>query len=523
MAKWLVFSLVKWVVFITLAFLALFLMFKESADPTAENPWMFALAVLFVVSTLCGQFVVSLKLNLPPLLGMIIAGVAMRNLPYIGDRIGAVAEMQREASSTIFDLALALILAKSGLSLNVSDVLKQKWVITRLAVLPFLAEGFTIAGLAMLILEFPLQWALALGWLWAAVAPAVVIPPMLALTADGYGTNTGIVPASIASSVVDDVLAVVLYGVFKRQIHPCVNAVAMMCAADPWPAGLYLIPFELIVGGLAGAVIAVIVVTASSAFEGESPSLDSVRLVMLIAACNVTLFGIKELGYPGCASVATLIVAMGAGKGWGPAGKKRVSMPLSKIWSWAAEPILFGLVGVQVKFGADLTLSLVGIGIGMLALGLIARFLVAFLCMNGRGLNWKEKLFTALSQIPKATVQAALCAQLLMNVAEGEEERKWGAQVLVLCVIIILGTAPVGATLMIVAGPRMLTKDVKVEMTAEKLVRAPSLKENSNQETGPPTSFGDQTDTELGAAVEHIFGQATLAMLEEQYDASSFP
>merc|ERR1712070_1314546 len=137
----------------------------------------------------------------------------------------------------------------------------------------------------------------------------------------------------------------------------------------------------------------------------------------------------------------------------------------TQIWNTVAQPLLFGLVGAQVDFG-DLDLNVVGIGLGMLACSLAARFLMASASMSGRGLNWKEKLFTALSQLPKATVQAALCAVALDKARDQplsdptrNPEIKHGKDVLHLAVLIILCTAPVGATIIHATGPRLLQKD----------------------------------------------------------------
>lgn len=505
-------SLAKWMVLLSVAFLAQFLIFGDRADPTGKDPWMFALLFLFVVSSVCGRIVATLgkRLRLPPLLGNLLAGLLLRNLPWF-DMYGGAAVTNKHSSSIIFDVSLSLILCKAGMSMNFAEVLKLKWVVMRLAALPFIAEASTVAGLSCWILNFPVHWGFMLGSLWAGVAPAIVIPPMLSFTAEGYGVGTGIVPASIASSVGDDALAIVTFGVFKRFLQ------FYQGTYDPWPAGYAKVPFELVAGGLVGALFAVVlVVSTRPTSDGETPSLDTTRLVMLIGGSLVSNFGIKALGYPGCAAVATLALALLSGAGWGTAAAKRVAGPLGQVWNFAIEPLLFGLMGCQVKF-QDLTLMLVAQGTGMLACGLIARFLAGYLCMAGRGLTWKEKLFTALSQWPKATMQAALGTAAL-DAATGPREEEMGRQILQLCVLIILLTAPVGATLIAFTGPRMLRKEPDMSLGASwKNTNTEKLSVDTNTDL---YDFENQDDVPASSKLRH---EANLKSLTEQYDAASFP
>ena len=57
-------------------------------------------------------------------------------------------------------------------------------------------------------LQFPWMWGFMLGFVLAAVSPAVVVPCLLSLQEKGYGVDKGIPTLVIAAASVDDVLAI---------------------------------------------------------------------------------------------------------------------------------------------------------------------------------------------------------------------------------------------------------------------------------------------------------------------------
>ena len=87
-------------------------------------------------------------------------------------------------------------------------------MVIRLAFTPCLVETI-IVGISSRILfkygldyEFPWLWGFLLGFVLAAVSPAVVVPSLLELQDKGYGVAKGIPTLVIAAASVDDVLAI---------------------------------------------------------------------------------------------------------------------------------------------------------------------------------------------------------------------------------------------------------------------------------------------------------------------------
>ena len=74
------------------------------------------------------------------------------------------------------------------------------------------SRPLNILGLLMryktYFLGFPWMWGFMLGFVLAAVSPAVVVPSLLGLQERGYGVDKGIPTLVIAAASVDDVLAI---------------------------------------------------------------------------------------------------------------------------------------------------------------------------------------------------------------------------------------------------------------------------------------------------------------------------
>lgn len=66
-------------------------------------------------------------------------GLLLRNLPYVGLRVGA--RVDPRMSSVVRSCALALILCRAGLAFDVAALRRLIGVVARLAVLPCLAEA----------------------------------------------------------------------------------------------------------------------------------------------------------------------------------------------------------------------------------------------------------------------------------------------------------------------------------------------------------------------------------------------
>jgi len=80
-----------------------------------------------------------------------------------------------------------------------------------------------------------------------------------------------------------------------------------------------------------------------------------------------------------------------------------VSLYVGHMWT-VFQPLLFGLIGAEVSLSL-IQAETVGLGLAVLAIGLVLRITVSFFVVMGLGLTARERLFVALAWLPKATVQ----------------------------------------------------------------------------------------------------------------------
>ena len=117
----------------------------------------FAIYTLLIFTSLAG-FILHL-FSVPPLFGMLIVGFILRNVP----KIDVAKDINPQWSSTLRSVALAVILLRSGLGLDIQALKKLKFTVSRLAFLPCITEAVTIAISAYLILGMPWLWGFQLG------------------------------------------------------------------------------------------------------------------------------------------------------------------------------------------------------------------------------------------------------------------------------------------------------------------------------------------------------------------------
>lgn len=123
------------------------------------------------------------------------------------------------------------------------------------------------------------------------------------------------------------------------------------------------------------------------------------------------------------------------------------------------EPLLFGVTGTQIKLN-ELDGDTVYLTVGILLAGIVLRMIVTFFVGIGSKLNVKEKIFIAFACAAKATVQAALGPAVADKVdpLAHPEQKRFAEIVLMVCVLSILITAPTGAFIIMLSGPKLLTK-----------------------------------------------------------------
>ena len=446
---------------------------------------LYSLTFLLIVSHCFGW--IASKVKMPPLLGMLISGFCLKNIPGINQ----VFLLDPLWSSRLRTLALVVILLRAGIGLDPAALKRLSFTVVRLAFAPCLVETLVIVLVTHFFLDLPVVWGFVLGFVLAAVSPAVVVPSMIWCQEERLGLVKGIPTLVIAAASIDDVLAITGF------------SVALGIAFDSGANLAFTIirgPLEVIIGVGYGFVVGVVAwfVPHQDGSDLFSSSFAASRFLLLFLLGVFAAFVFENLEFPGAGALGALTAAFVANlnwrrNGWTDDDKNPVNLILSFIWQKLAQPLLFGLIGAEIRV-AELEANTVGIGIACLAISLAFRMVASVVAVLGSGLNNKEMLFIPLAWLPKATVQAAIGAtaydlakeklganadcgrpvvESLMNSTASLNATsspalggasleclnlERGLQVLTLAVLAILITAPIGAVLIALSAPKLLER-----------------------------------------------------------------
>lgn len=394
-----------------------------------------SLALIFLVglsaAAICGY------LHLPRIIGMLFTGIILG--PHV---LGLLDDKILSISSELRQIALIIILLKAGLSLNLADLKK----VGRPAVMmAFVPASFEICGYllcAPMILGITRIESAVMGAVLAAVSPAVVVPRMVQLMENGYGTEKSIPQMILAGASCDDIFVIVLFSTF-----------AGMAQGGTADFTQFLnIPVSIVLGILLGAAVGYLLsLFFETAYAKEHYVRNSMKVIVVLGL-SFLLMAVETWAKP-YVSVSGLLAVVSMACVLKMKCPKSVSGRLSekfgKLWI-AAEVVLFVMVGAAVDIRYTATAG--GAAVVMILLALIFRAAGVCVCMAGTVLNKKERLFTVIAYLPKATVQAAIgsvpmamglsCGQIVLSVA----------------VLAILITAPLGAIGMDVTYRRLLKR-----------------------------------------------------------------
>ena len=358
------------------------------------------------------------KMKLPSLLGMIIVGILIS--PYCFDLID---ESILQIFSDIRQIALVIILTRAGLSLNIDDLKKVGRPAILMCFVPACIEMVAVLVLAPLLFKTTLLESAIIGSVMAAVSPAVVVPRMIRLIEEGFGTKESVPQLILAGASVDDVFVIVVF----------TSLMALATTGDTSIVNFIQIPTSILLGVLLGAILGVLLVLFFKRFEVK----DIVKVLIILSISFILLEIQNQL--EDVVAISGLLAIMSMGiiiKRKNNDLATRLSMIYNKLWL-GSEIFLFVLVGVAVnlKYALNAGLSV----IILVILALIFRMLGVFISLLGANLNHKEKLFCMMAYTPKATVQAAIgTIPMMMGLECGE-------LVLTIAVISILVSAPFGA------------------------------------------------------------------------------
>ncbi len=373
--------------------------------------------------------------RLPGLVGLLLLGVVAK--PFLSPDF-------LTASQDLRLIALIVILLRAGFELSREALARAGWRTLALACVPGILEGTTIALLGPHFLPLTAMEAALLGFILAAVSPAVVVPLMIRFIEEKRGAAKAIPTMVLAAASLDDVFAITVFTILL---------------------GLYSGHAVSIGGALAGIPISILLGVGAGLLAGwfllrlfERFNPRATKRTLIVLGVSILLVRIQHL-LEGTVPFAALLAVMALGF---LILEKRelmaheLSSKLGKIWVLASI-LLFTLVGAQVDVSVAKDAG--AAGLALIACGLTARSLGVLLCLQGSSLTHGERFFAVVSYWPKATVQAAIGAVPLGLMMELGRDPAPGNIILAVAVLSILFTAPLGAAMTAWAGRRFLAVD----------------------------------------------------------------
>jgi len=376
----------------------------------------FSVAIIILLGIMASKLFQRIKL--PGLLGMLIMGMLIG--PY---GLNIIDKTILNMSGDLMAIALIIILLRAGFGIHMENLRKVGMSAMKMSFIPGVMEGLTVMFASHYILGLPIVEAVILGFVIAAVSPAVIVPQMLSFIKRRMGTGKGIPLILLTGASVDNVVSITIFSIFLgmyggQQVNYLVTVLSL--------------PLQFIFGILLGLIIAVILIYLFKHFNIRNT--EKTLIILASAIIMKNLGDVLSTWVPIAALIGVMVIGFVILEKMPELGMQ-LSSKFDKIWIFA-EILLFVLVGAQVNI--YLAASFAVVGLILIITGLAARSIGVYLALTGSNLNLQEKIFCIIAYTPKATVQAAVGAiPLSMGVASG-------AEILAIAVIAILFTTPLG-------------------------------------------------------------------------------
>ncbi|CEH33813.1 cation:proton antiporter domain-containing protein [Romboutsia lituseburensis] len=361
------------------------------------------------------------KLKLPSLIGMMLLGM------FIGPSyLNLIPQETLEISSIIKDTALVIVLFIGGLGISLSQIKQIGRPAVLLSAVPATLEGFTIAFLAMKFLGFTFIQGAILGFIIAAVSPAVLIPSMISLINRNVGQDKAIPQMLLVGASADDTIAITLFTTFLGIYLQGVNGESISIASQ-----LISIPIAIL-----SSVVVAFILFKISKFCLKNINKDYVKVVFVFIIALLMRQFEKTTHTEYFNSLLAVMIYGFFIRNYMQDSAKFILDKMNGLWKYG-KLYLFSFVGMAIN--PTLVGEYISIGVLILSISLTIRSIGVLIALIGTNLSAKERLFCVIAYLPKATVQSAKASiPLQMGVAGGEIMQA-------IAILSVLITAPIGA------------------------------------------------------------------------------
>ena len=396
-----------------------------------------SLILIGLLANYSGKLVELFKL--PSLIGMILFGMI------IGPSfLNIVPKQTLNISLYIKDIALVTVLFIGGLGISINQMKQIGRPAILLSIIPATLEGLTIAFLSMIFLNFTFVQGAILGFIIAAVSPAVLVPSMVDLIKRKVGQDKAIPQMLLVGASADDTVAITLFTTFLGIYMSNINNENISIASE-----LFSIPITIIISIVVGFLLATFSKNILSVIKNNTLRTIITFMIYLLIRIIENIFHLKIFN-----SLLTIMIYGFFLRAFLKNLAVEIQNGINVVWKYG-KIYLFTFVGMAIN--PNLALKYLWIGILMLIISLTIRSIGVFISLIGTSLSLKEKIFCIIAYLPKATVQSAKAGiPLQMGVAGGEIMQS-------IAILSVLITAPIGAIGIKISSPKLLTQDNIVE------------------------------------------------------------
>lgn len=379
------------------------------------------------------------KIKLPALIGMMVAGML------IGPAFLNLVPIETiNFAPFIKDIGLVTVLFIGGLGISIKQMKQIGRPAILLSVIPATLEGLTIAVLSKYLLGFSFIQGAILGFIIAAVSPAVLVPSMISLIDRKIGQDKAIPQMLLVGASADDTVAITLFTTFLGIYMQRAGGENISIASQ-----LMLIPVTIILSIAVGWILGYI-----SKYIFNIATNKYINVILAIGACLTMRFVESTFNLSIFNSLLTVMVYGFFIRAYIEEIAMGILKSMNSIWS-IGKLYLFAFVGMAIN--PKLVGQFFLVGVILLACSLTIRSIGVLISLIGTDLTNKEKLFCVIAYLPKATVQSAKAGiPLQMGVLGGEVMQA-------IAILSVLITAPIGAIGIKITGPKYLKHNEKIE------------------------------------------------------------
>ena len=401
---------------------------------------IFSLILIGFAANFSGKLIELIKL--PSLIGMILLGMI------IGPSfLNIVPKSTLQIAPYLKDIALVTVLFIAGLGISLKQMKQIGRSAVLLSIIPATFEGFTIAILSMIFLKFTFVQGAILGFIIAAVSPAVLVPSMVDLIKRKIGQDKAIPQMLLVGASADDTVAITLFTTFLGIYLSTVNGKEISVATE-----LISIPLTILISILVGWILSLLTKNLLTSIKS-----NAIRVILTLTICLLIRLVESNLHIKLFNSLLCIMIYGFFLRTYLNDLAKEIQDGINIIWKYG-KLYLFAFVGMAIN--PYLVGEFLWIGIIMLLISLSVRSIGVLISLIGTDLNIKERIFCVIAYLPKATVQSAKAGiPLQMGVAGGEIMQA-------IAILSVLITAPIGAIGIKITSSRFLSQDYSGELSA---------------------------------------------------------